>query len=129
MVIHKLVDSTNLRAGKSSTPLQSDRVKPELCQFVLTLYMDMRRFIPIPCIEEETVWPDSQNCWHYSTFILPVPALSRSARRAKLAYLSALALIAPPNVALTIEYTGQYNPGLWQYSTDAGPVLSEAVLP
>ena len=74
MLVYKLVDSTNLRARKSSTSVQSDRVKPELCQVVLTLYMDMRWFIAIPCVEEETIWPDPQSCWHYSTFILPVLA-------------------------------------------------------
>jgi len=74
MFTYKLVDSTNLPARKPSTPVQSDRVKPELCQLVLTLDMDMRGFIVISRIEEETIWPDSQNCWHYSTFILPVLA-------------------------------------------------------
>jgi len=74
MFTYKFVDSTNLPARKPSTPVQSDRVKPELCQLVLTLDMDMRGFITIPRIEEETIRPDPQNRWHYSTFILPVPA-------------------------------------------------------
>ena len=34
--------------------------------------MDMRGFITISRIEEETICPDPQNCRHYSTFILPV---------------------------------------------------------
>ncbi len=74
MIVYKLVHSTNLSAGKSSTPVQSDRLKPELGQFLFTFDMHMRRFIAIPCIEEKTVRPDSQSCWHYSTFILPVLA-------------------------------------------------------
>jgi hypothetical protein len=74
MFVYKLVYSTNLSAGKSSTPVQSDRLKPELGQFLFTLDMHMRRFIAIPCIEEKTVRPDSQSCWYYSTFILPVLA-------------------------------------------------------
>ena len=74
MFSYKFVDSTNLPAREPSTPVQSDRVKPELCQFVLTLHVDMRGFIMISRIEEETIWPDPQNCRHYYTFILPVLA-------------------------------------------------------
>lgn len=58
MFIYKVVDSTNLLVRKPSTPVQSDRVKPELCQFALTLHMDMRAFITISRKEEETIWPD-----------------------------------------------------------------------
>jgi hypothetical protein len=55
MFSYRFVDSTNLPARKPSTPVQSDRVKPELGQFVLTLDMDMRGFIAISRIEEEPV--------------------------------------------------------------------------
>jgi hypothetical protein len=52
MFTYKFVDSTNLPARKPSTPAQSDRVKPELCQFAFPLHMDMRGLIAISRIEE-----------------------------------------------------------------------------
>jgi hypothetical protein len=54
----------------------SDREKPPLiCSLtgssqnfaiIVALNMNVRRFVPIACIEEETVLTDSQCCWHLS---------------------------------------------------------------
>ena len=55
ILINKFVDSTNFYSTKSSTTLQPDRVKPEFGNFVITLNMDMLRFVPITCIKEKPI--------------------------------------------------------------------------
>jgi len=44
--------------------LQSERIKPELYQLVVSLNVYMRRFITIPSVKEEPIWTDSEYGWH-----------------------------------------------------------------
>ena len=69
MITEESLDASKLGARKSSVALQSDRIKPELRQLVIMLNMNMWRLITISCIKKETVWPDSENGWHYPRFI------------------------------------------------------------
>jgi hypothetical protein len=69
VVVEESLDAPNLCTRKSSVALQSDRVKPELRQLVIMLNMNMGRLITISCVKKEPVWPDSENGWHYPSFI------------------------------------------------------------
>jgi hypothetical protein len=69
MVIEDSLNTSDLGARESSVALQSDGVKPELRQLVIMLNMNMRRLIMISCVEKEPIWSDSENGWHYPSFI------------------------------------------------------------
>lgn len=62
--VQHLLNSTDLAAGKSTAPLQPDRIEPELRNFILALNMNMRCFIPIACVEEDTVRTNPEYCRH-----------------------------------------------------------------
>lgn len=64
MRAHELLDSTYFRPGESTTPLQTDRIKPKLRNFGLTFDVNMWRFIAVTCVEEEPVGPNPQYCRH-----------------------------------------------------------------
>jgi hypothetical protein len=72
MLYNNLLNASDLRPRKTTTPLQSNRVKPEFCDPILTFYVHMRRFGSIASIKEKPKRTDSQDGWHlrnvYSTF-------------------------------------------------------------
>jgi hypothetical protein len=53
------LNASELCAAKPSIALQSDRLKPELCHFIITLDMHVRKFVTVACIKEEAVRTDS----------------------------------------------------------------------
>jgi len=55
----QFLNSTNFCPLKSIATLQSNWVKPKLRNFVITLNVNMRRFIAVTRIKEETIWADS----------------------------------------------------------------------
>ncbi len=69
MVVEESLDASDLGTRKPSVALQSDGVQPELRQLVIVLNMNMRRLITISCVKKEPVWSDSENGWHYPSFI------------------------------------------------------------
>ena len=66
--VDKLLDAANSCPGKTATTLQPTRVKPELRDVIVTLDVNMWGFVPIPSIEEETIWPDSKYRWHLAHY-------------------------------------------------------------
>jgi hypothetical protein len=54
----QFLDSTDLHPGKPPASLQPRRLKLELCNFVFALNMNMRRFLAVAGIEEESVGTD-----------------------------------------------------------------------
>ena len=66
--VDQLLDTVNFCPGKATTTLQPTRIKPELRDVIVTLDVNMRGFIPIPSIEEKTVWPDSEYRWHLAHY-------------------------------------------------------------
>lgn len=55
MKLNQLTNPIQFQSRESSTFLQSDRLKPKLRYFVLTLDMHMERLIAVACIEEESI--------------------------------------------------------------------------
>ena len=64
MLFDEPLNPLDLTSGKSATPLQPDRVEPELCEVVVTLHVDVRWFIAVTSIEEEPIRAKSQHRWH-----------------------------------------------------------------
>jgi len=56
--------SINLVPAEAAALLKPNWGEPELGLVALTLYVDVRRLIAVVCIEEESVWPISQNGRH-----------------------------------------------------------------
>jgi hypothetical protein len=52
----------NLHTAKAPAPLKTQRIKPELDLGFLPLHVNMGRFVSIRRVEEEPVWPGSNNC-------------------------------------------------------------------
>lgn len=81
--VDKLLDTANFCPGKAATTLQPTRVKPELRDVIITLNVNMWRFILIPRIEEKTIWSDSEYRWHLAhyhvDFLIWRPELIRRA--------------------------------------------------
>jgi len=44
--------------------LKPDRIKPEFSNFIITLYMNMERFLAIACIKEKPIRPNFKHCRH-----------------------------------------------------------------
>ncbi len=59
-----LLNLADLGSGKTAAPMQSNWVKPKLCDVFISFYVHMRGFIAICGVEEKTEGPDSQNRWH-----------------------------------------------------------------
>jgi hypothetical protein len=47
--------------AETATPLQAGWIKPELCRTVVSFDMYVRGLVSISGIEEETVWPETEN--------------------------------------------------------------------
>lgn len=83
--IDKLLNTANFRPRKTTATLQPTRVKPELRDVIVTLDVNMWGFIPIPRIEEETIWSDSEYRWHWAhhhvDFLVCRPELTQGGPR------------------------------------------------
>ena len=66
--VDKLLDTANFCPGEATTTLQPTWIKPELREVIVTFDVNMWGFIPIPGIEEETIWPDSEYRWHLAHY-------------------------------------------------------------
>jgi hypothetical protein len=83
---NQILDPQEFRAAKTATPLQAHRVEPDLGVRLLPLHVNMRRLVPIRRIEEEPVWPRSQNRRQHIKFTVPTadpshwPAIARTNR-------------------------------------------------
>lgn len=64
MVHDDFVDSTELRSSKATASLQPDRIEPELRDLVLTLDVNMLRFVAIARVEEQSVRAYPEYGWH-----------------------------------------------------------------
>jgi hypothetical protein len=64
MIADDSLNSTHLRPIKSSALLQPDGIKPEFCHLILALDMNMRRFVSVTGVKEETVGTHSEYGGH-----------------------------------------------------------------
>jgi len=55
VVAEQSLNAPKLRTSKSVIALQSERIKPELCELIVSLNVYVRRFITIPSVKEETI--------------------------------------------------------------------------
>lgn len=55
MIPDDFVDSTELCSSKATASLQPDRIEPELSDLVLTLNVNMLRFVAIARVEEQSI--------------------------------------------------------------------------
>jgi len=60
VLLHYRLYPTKLGRSKSKILSQRDRVQPELCGFLVPIYVHMRRFIWLVTIEIESVRPGSE---------------------------------------------------------------------
>src|SRR3954468_4160377 len=58
------LDPHDLTTAEALTVLESNRLQPELCDLVLAFHMDVRRLVPISCIEEKPVRSRTKNGRH-----------------------------------------------------------------
>jgi hypothetical protein len=61
ILFYKFVDPTKLASGKAATALEPDRREPVFRFGVVSLHMNMRRFVPVPSVEEEAVRTATKN--------------------------------------------------------------------
>jgi hypothetical protein len=66
MLAQQIPNPTEVPPRKPAAPLQPNRIKPELCNFALTLNVYVRRLIVITRIKEKAVWANLQYCRHSS---------------------------------------------------------------
>jgi hypothetical protein len=64
MIPDDFVDSTEFCPSKPTASLQPDRVEPELRDLVLTLDVNMLRFVSIAGVEEQSVRAHPEYCRH-----------------------------------------------------------------
>jgi hypothetical protein len=55
VLLNKSVQPSDLGSTEATAALKPDRIKPELRNLVITFNMYVWGFIPIPCVEEESV--------------------------------------------------------------------------
>ena len=64
MIPDDFVNSTEFCPIKATASLQPDRIEPEPGDLVLTLDVNVLRFIAIAGVEEQPVRPYPEYCWH-----------------------------------------------------------------
>jgi hypothetical protein len=64
MIPDDFVDSTELCPIKATASLQPDRIEPQLGDLVLTLDVNVLRFIAIACVKEQSVRTYPEYRWH-----------------------------------------------------------------
>jgi hypothetical protein len=64
MIPDDFVDSTEFCPSKATASLQPDRIEPELSDLVLTLDVNMLRFVSIASVEEQSVRAYPEYCRH-----------------------------------------------------------------
>ena len=55
MIIHKSLDSCEFHAGKTVAALQTNRIEPEFSDPIVPLNMDVRRFVIVPRVKEQSI--------------------------------------------------------------------------
>ena len=55
MISHQLLDPRDFDARESATALQPNWVEPEFCDAILTLNVDVLRFVAITRVKEEAI--------------------------------------------------------------------------
>ncbi len=64
MIPDDFVDSTEFCSIEATASLQPDRIEPELGDLVLTLDVNVLRFIAIAGVKEQSIRAYSEYCWH-----------------------------------------------------------------
>jgi hypothetical protein len=64
--LDKSQESANFLSIKAAAVLEPHRIQPELRNPVLMFNMDVRRFIPVTGVEEETMGSFPEYGWHFS---------------------------------------------------------------
>ena len=64
MVFHDSRDTSDFRAAESTTFFKSDRIEPEFRNIVISFHVHVNRFVTIPGVEEEPIWPAPENRRH-----------------------------------------------------------------
>src|SRR3989339_795481 len=59
------LNTTDFDTAKANTVLQSNRIKPKFDQFIVSVHVNMRRFVPISSIKEKTIRACSKNRRHF----------------------------------------------------------------
>src|SRR2546423_14307130 len=70
MLGDQFFESIYFAAAKPAAALQANRIEPKLCHSVVTLNMDMRRFIPIARVKEEPGGSSAFDCRHLQLTVL-----------------------------------------------------------
>src|SRR2546421_10911740 len=70
MLADQFLKSIYFVAAKPAAALQANRIEPKLCHLVVTLNVDMRRFIPISRVKEEPVGSSAFDCRHLRLTVL-----------------------------------------------------------
>lgn len=64
MTLDDPANSAQLARAKAAAPLKTDGVEPELRRLGFGFHVDVRRFMSIARVEEESVWPGAKNGRH-----------------------------------------------------------------
>ena len=64
MIPDDFVDSTEFCSIEATASLQPDRIEPELGDLVLTLDVNVLRFIAIAGVKEQSIRAYPEYCWH-----------------------------------------------------------------
>jgi hypothetical protein len=57
-------NAPQFHAPEPSARMKAKRVKPELGDIVVTLPVNVWRFVAVTRIEKEPIWPNSKHCRH-----------------------------------------------------------------
>lgn len=99
MIPDDFVDSTEFCSIKATASLQPDRIEPELGDLVLTLDVNVLRFIAIAGVKEQSIRAYPEYCWH-------LPFVSNCSLASLLNLLRASLLQSP----MVIHHSGRCQP-------------------
>ena len=66
MITHKSLDPREFYAQNPAAALQPNWIEPELCNFIISLNMNVLRLVTVPRVEEEAIGAGSEYCGHSS---------------------------------------------------------------
>jgi hypothetical protein len=60
VLAHQPLDTTEFCRGETEVESERNRMEPKLCRLVVTVYVNMGRFIRLVAVEVHPVWPSRQ---------------------------------------------------------------------
>ena len=69
ILLDDFLDRKEFVRAETATSIKHNRINPELGRVLVSLDVDMWRFLTVVCVEEKPVGSDSQGSWHDKTLL------------------------------------------------------------